>query len=194
MSMSLHDVEKLQALYPDHQIELREGKIIIMSPSDSVSGEVGARFITLLGTWVFNYNLGRILDSSTGFRMPNGDLLSPDVSFVAREQLEQNPRTYASVVPQLIVEIKSSRDRVRGIEEKIALFLSQGVQVGILIDPDKHTVRVYRSGGLSKNADSGEPISQGTTLQDGDTLTIPELFPGWEIPITKLWPVVYKQH
>src|SRR5205085_9903293 len=86
MSMSIHDVEKLQVLYPDHQIELRAGKISIMSPSDSVSGEIGARFITLLGTWVFNYNLGRVLDSSTGFRMPNGDLLSPDVSFVARSE------------------------------------------------------------------------------------------------------------
>ena len=124
--------------------------------------------------------------------MPNGDLLSPDISFVAREQLKQSPRTYASVVPQLIVEIKSSRDRVRGIEEKISLFLSQGVQVGILIDPDKHTVHVYRAGGLSKHADSGESIPQAKTLRDGDTLTIPELFPGWEIPITSLWPVVYE--
>jgi Uma2 family endonuclease len=192
MSISFHDVEKLQALYPDYQIELREGKIIIMSPSDSVSGEIGARFIRLLGTWLDTHNIGRVLDSSTGYRMPNGDLLSPDVSFVSREQLKQNPRTYASVVPQLIVEIKSSRDRIRGIEEKIALFLSQGVQVSILIDPDKHIVRIYRAGGLSKDADTGEPIPQGTTLRDGDTLTIPELFPGLEISITSLWPPVYE--
>ena len=158
-----------------------------------VSGEIGARFIALLAAWVFKHDLGRILDASTGFRMPNGDLLSPDVSFVSREQLEQTPRTFASIVPQLIVEIKSSRDRIRGIEEKITLFLSQGVQVGILIDPDKHIVRVYRAGGLSKDADTGESIPQGTTLRDGDTLSIPELFPGWELPITSLWPPVYKQ-
>jgi len=192
MSLSIHDVEKLQALYPDYQIELREGKISIMSPSDSVSGEIGIQFGALLVTWVRKHNLGRVLDSSTGFRMPNGDLLSPDVSFVSREQLKQNPRSYASVVPELIVEIKSSHDRVREIEGKIALFLSQGVQVGILIDPDKHIVRVYRAGGLSKDADTGESIPQAITLRDGDTLTIPELFPGWEVPITSLWPVVYE--
>ena len=192
MSISLQDVEKLQALYPDYQIELREGKIIIMSPSDSVSGEIGVRFSTLLGTWVYNHNLGRVLDASTGFRMPNGDLLSPDVSFVSRERLKQNPRTYLAVVPQLVVEIKSSRDRIRELEEKIALFLSQGVQVGILIDPDTHIVSVYRPAGLSKNVDSGDPIPQATTLRDGDTLSIPELFPGWEIPITSLWPPVYE--
>ncbi len=192
MSISFHDVERLQALYPDRQIELREGKLIIMSPSDSVSGEVGARFSMLLSTWVYTYNLGRILDSSTGFRLPNGDLLSPDVSFVSRERLKHNPRTYLSVVPELIVEIKSSRDRLRELEEKIALFLDQGVQVGLLIDPDTHTVRVYRPSGLSKDAESGEAIPQGTILHNGDTLTIPDLFPGWEIPITSLWPSVYE--
>src|SRR5205085_8754361 len=100
----------------------------------------------------------RVLDASTGFRLPNGDLLSPDVSFVSRERLKQNPRTYLSVVPELIVEIKSSRDRLRELEDKIALFLRQGVQVGILIDPDTHTVSVYRSAGLSKNADSGDSM------------------------------------
>ena len=192
MSISFHDVERLQALYPDRQIELREGKLIIMSPSDSVSGEVGARFSMLLSTWVYTYNLGRILDSSTGFRLPNGDLLSPDVSFVSRERLKHNPRTYLSVIPELIVEIKSSRDRLRELEEKITLFLDQGVQVGLLIDPDTHTVRVYRSSGLSKDAESGEAILQGTTLHNGDTLTIPDLFPGWEIPITSLWPSEYE--
>ena len=192
MSISFHDVERLQALYPDRQIELREGKLIIMSPSDSVSGEVGARFSMLLSTWVYTHNLGRILDSSTGFRLPNGDLLSPDVSFVSRERLKHNPRTYLSVVPELIVEIKSSRDRLRELEEKIALFLDQGVQVGLLIDPDTHTVTVYRSSGLSKDAEIGEAIPLGTTLHNGDTLTIPDLFPGWEIPITSLWPSVYE--
>ena len=192
MSIGLHDVEKLQALYPDYQIELREGKLILMSPSDSASGEIGVRFIRLLGTWLDTHNIGRVLASSTGFRMPNGDLLSPDVSFVSRERLKQNPRTYLTVIPQLIVEIKSNRDRIHDLDEKITLFLSQGVQVGILIDPDTRTVRTYRSGGLSKNADTGESIPQGTTLRDGDTLTIPELFPGLEIPISSLWPVVYE--
>ena len=192
MSISFHDVERLQALYPDRQIELREGKLIIMGPSDSVSGEVGARFSMLLSTWVYTYNLGRILDSSTGFRLPHGDLLSPDVSFVSRERLKHNPRTYLSVIPELIVEIKLSRDRLRELEEKIALFLDQGVQVGLLIDPDTHTVKVYRASGLSKDAESGETISQGTTLHDGDSLSIPDLFPGWEIPITSLWPSEYE--
>ena len=52
VSISLDDVEKLQAVYPDYRIELREGKLIVMSPSDSASGEIGARFIRLLVSFV----------------------------------------------------------------------------------------------------------------------------------------------
>ncbi len=192
MSITLHDVERLQALYPNHQIELREGNIVIMSPSDSVCGEVGVQFSTLLNMWVRKHNLGRVFDASTGFRLPNGDLLSPDVSFVSRERLKQNPRTYLSVVPELIVEIKSSRDRLRTLEEKITLFLSQGVQVGLLIDPDTQTVAIYRFDRSSTTAESAAFLPQRTTLHDGEILSIPELFPGWEIPITSLWPPVYE--
>jgi Uma2 family endonuclease len=123
--------------------------------------------------------------------LPNGDLLSPDVSFVSRERLKRNPRTYLSVVPELIVEIKSSSDRVRELEEKIALFLRQGVQIGILIDPDKHTVSVYHLV-LTTDDDREAALPQGTTLRDGDVLTLPELFPGWEVPITNFWPAAYE--
>lgn len=59
------------------------------------------------------------------------------------------------------------------------LFLSQGAVVGILIDPDLETATIYRP--------NGEP----TQLSNGDVLTIPELFPGWEIAIEEIWPPVF---
>ncbi len=190
MSIDFHDVEKLQALYPENQIELREGKLIVMSPADDSSAEVGVRFSSLLAIWVYSHNLGRVLDSSAGFRFPNGDLLSPDVAFVSRARVKRSTRSFPSVVPELIVEIKSRSDRVRTIEEKIALFLKQGVQVGILIDPDKKVVSIYRSAGVT--GDDGDIVLQKTTLQNDDVLTIPELFPGWEVAINQFWTAVYE--
>ena len=191
MSIDFHDVERLQALYPENQIELREGKLIIMSPADDSSAEVGVLFSSLLAIWVYRHNLGRVLESSAGFRLPNGDLLSPDVSFVSRTRLKRSTRSYLSVVPELIVEIKSRSDRVRAIEDKIALFLRQGVQIGILIDPDKKVLSIYRNVGTTTD-DSEEIMPQKTTLQNDDILTIPELFPGWEVAITRFWPAIYE--
>ena len=79
--------------------------------------------------------------------MPNTDLRAPDVSFVAAKRLKRTVRDFAELVPDLVVEIKSKTDRVSKLEDKIELFLELGAKVGILINPDKLTVSVYRSNG-----------------------------------------------
>lgn len=151
-----------------------------MSPSDIQSSEIGIRFAWLLMNWVAPRNLGRVFDSSGGFILPNTDLKAPDVSFVHAERLRQSPRYFAEMVPDLTVEIKSQSDRIKPLEEKVKLFLTLGTSVGILIDPDRQTVTVYR------------PDSEPTVLSNTDTLTIPELFPGWELPVSEIWPPVFE--
>ena len=82
-------------------------------------------------------------------------------------------------MPDLVVEIKSQSDRIKPLKEKFENFVELGATIGILIDPDELTVTVYRA--------IGEPI----VLENEDILTIPELFPGWELPISELWPPVF---
>jgi Uma2 family endonuclease len=183
--MTVKDLEQLQATLNqagyDYQLELEDGKIIVVGPSDIDSSEIGALFSRLLGNWVYPRRLGRVLDSAGGFILPNTDLKAPDVSFVRASRLRQRRRYFAEMVPDLVVEIKSQSDRIKPLKEKIHMFLSLGAVVGILIDPDKETVTVYRP--------TGEP----TVLSNGDILTIPELFPGLELPISELWPPVFDE-
>ena len=119
--MNLQDVEELQTLYPEHQVELITGKLILSNPSDAVSGSVEAQCGCLLANQVYDHNLGHVFAARIGINLPNGDLLSPHVSFVPYTRLKRVTRTYLSVVPELIIEIKSSSDRIRVLEEKIAL-------------------------------------------------------------------------
>jgi Uma2 family endonuclease len=181
MSLTIADLEIVQRQHPDWQLELQDGKIIVMGPCDDTSSEIGVQLIRFLANWVYPRRLGRIYDSSGGFILPNSDLRAPDVSFVKAERLKRSTRDFLHLVPDLTVEIKSKTDRLKPLREKIKSFLSMGSQVGILIDPDKKTLTVYRC--------DREP----TVLQDGDVLTIPELFPGWELPITDLWPPVFDE-
>ena len=74
----------------------------------------------------------------------------------------------------LVVEIKSQSDRIKPLEEKVQLFLTLGSQVGILIDPESLTVTIYR------------PNGQQIVLNNTDKLNIPELLPGWEIPVAEI--------
>ncbi len=188
MSLTIKDLEQLQSQNPDFRMELVEGNIIVMGPSDYESDEIGSRLLTFLNIWVMPRKLGRITGSSAGFILPSietdetgGDpekrnLRAPDVSFVRAERLKKTQRDFVQLVPDLMVEVKSKSDRLKPLQEKIKLFLQLGSTVGILIDPDKLLVTVYRS--------NLEPV----VLKDNDKLTIPELLPGWELTIKELWP------
>jgi len=181
--MSVKDLEKVQAILEasgqDYRVELEDGKIIVMGPSDIVSSEITVLLSSLLAIWVYPRRLGRVFDSSGGFILPNRDLKAPDVSFVRAARLKTTPRYFGDLVPDLVVEIKSQSDRIKSLEDKVKLFLSLGSLVGLLIDPDRQTVNLYRA--------NAEPI----ILRDKQELTIPELLPGWSIKINEIWPPVF---
>ncbi|AFY84815.1 Uma2 family endonuclease [Oscillatoria acuminata] len=180
MSLTIADLEQVQLEHPEWNLELIDGGIKAMGPSDDTSSEIGAQFTFLLKLWVNPRRLGRVYDSSGGFILPNTDLRAPDVSFVLADRIKRSNRDFVRLVPDLMVEIKSKSDRLNPLADKIKLFLALGTTVGILVDPDKETVTVYR------------PTGETTVLNTEDTLTIPELFPGWEMPIADLWPPVFE--
>ena len=120
--MTVKDLENLQATLSeaghDYQLELEDGRIIVMGPSDIVSSEIGALLIRLLGNWVYPRRLGRLFDSAGGFIMPDTNLKAPDVSFVRASRLLQSPRYFGQLVPDLVVEIKSQSDRSKPLRKK----------------------------------------------------------------------------
>ncbi len=184
---TISDLEHLQTEHPEWQMELVDGNILVMGPSDFVSEEIGAELIRLLGNWIRPRKLGRVTGSSAGFILPSlepetekRNLRAPDVSYVRADRLKKSQRDFVELVPDLMVEIRSKSDRLKPLIEKIELFLQLGSTVGILIDPDKLTLTVYRL--------NQEPI----ILQNNDKLTLPDLLPGWELIVSELWPPVFE--
>lgn len=183
--MTIKDVEQVQTAFSeaglDYDVELTNGKISIVGPSDIVSSEISSRLIAFLFAWINPRRLGRVFDSAGGFILPDSNLTAPDVSFVRAARLRQSPRYFGELVPDLVVEIKSQSDRIKPLVTKIINFINLGAVIGILIDPDEETVTVYRH--------QGEP----TVLINGDILTLPELFPGWELAVSEFWPPIFTE-
>ncbi|MER3432818.1 MAG: hypothetical protein C4288_05140 [Leptolyngbya sp. ERB_1_1] len=175
MTLTIKDLEALQAQCPDYRMELVNGEIIVMSPSGYESDEVASEMSAQLRNWVRPRRLGRVAGSSAGFILPNSDTRAPNVSFVQAERLRRSPRSFAELAPDLTVEVKSPTDSITKLRNKIDEFLELGTKVGILINPEKEQVEIRRSG--------EDPI----VLQNGDIITVPDLLPGWEVKVEDLW-------
>jgi Uma2 family endonuclease len=176
MALTVKDLEKLQEHAPDgYQMELVDGKIIVMSPSGYQSDEVATRISGKLFSYVDENRLGRVTGAGAGFTLPNSDTRAPDVSFVLAQRLRKSPRSFAELAPDLMVEVKSPSDSLKGLREKIDSFLSQGTRVGILIHPEQRWVELRRL--------EQDPV----TLRDADILSVPDVLPGWEVRVDELW-------
>jgi DNA-binding XRE family transcriptional regulator/Uma2 family endonuclease len=148
-------------------------------PIDFISGQISARFCALLFSWVEPRQLGHIVADSAGFRLPDGDIAAPRISFFSRERLKRVPRTYPELVPDLVVEIKSAFDQLASLQAKVRRFLDLGAKIGLLIDPDERTIAVYSSS------------RDFNLFSESDKLTIPALLPGWELSTSQLWPPLF---
>lgn len=182
MPLTAKDLENVQTkLGDDYRVELVDGRITVMSPSGYESDEVAFRFGRRLADWVEPKRIGRVTGSSAGFVLPDSNTRAPDVSFVRAERLRRAPRSFAQLAPDLMVEVKSPSDFVDDLKKKIANFLQQGTQVGILVNPEDCTVQLFQT-----DADA-------VTLRDGDVLTLPELLPGWSVAVSDLWSPVFDE-
>ena len=176
-NLTVKDLEKLQVEHPDYRMELVGGEIIFMSPSGLESEEVGIEIAAQLRNWVRPRKLGRVSGSSGGFRLPNkdGDVRAPDVSFILAQRFPRTTEDYAELVPDLMFEVKSKTYSLAKLRQKIQEFLELGTKVGVLVDPRSCTMEDYRLNGNM------------VVLKDGDVLQLPELLPGWELPVIEVW-------
>lgn len=112
-----------------------------------------------------------------GSRIP--DLMVFTGGKVAQWQLETpkfNEKPLA-VVPDLVIEIISVNDKYVDIDEKIDLYLADGVRIVITLDPQRKKVVVRR------------PDAQPNVLTENDVLEVSDVLPGLEINLTELFHV-----
>ncbi|NER36250.1 MAG: Uma2 family endonuclease [Oscillatoria sp. SIO1A7] len=153
------------------------GDLIVMAPT---GGETGHRNIDLafqLQAWSRqNEDLGVAFDSSTGFKLPNGADVSPDASWVSRDRLSkltaQQKQRFLPLCPDFVVELRSPTDSLRRLQAKMADYIENGARLGLLINPQKKQVEIYRPGRDAETLQnpatvSGENVMPGFVLELG---------------------------
>ena len=126
----------------------KEGLLSIMSPTHSKTGFFNSELNFQLALWTKKTKLGYCFDSNTGFRLPDGSLLSPDVSFVRKEKWqalsEKEKSGFAPICPNFVIELKSDTDILRDLQAKMEDWLQNGCEMVWLIDIKKENVHIYQ--------------------------------------------------
>jgi len=156
--------------------ELVDGQIRV-SPAGYRHGRISARLLALLLTFVKERDLGEVVDSSTGFRLPGGNVRLPDVAFVAKGRFPegQDPDAFAPLAPDLAVEVLSPDDRPRYVLDKVGDYLQAGVRLVWVIDPRRRTATIYQSMSETRNLGpddtlDGEGVVPGFRCRLADVL------------------------
>ena len=149
-------------------------EIIIMPPAGFESSAASGQVYFELALWQRQHRSGVVFESSVGYTLPDGAVLSPDASWVSPErlatvtaaQLQKSP----PLCPDFVIEIKSPSDHIPTLQAKMEQWLRNGVRRGFLLDTETETAYVYRPGqpvetlpGFDQEL-SGEPVLPGFRL------------------------------
>ena len=126
--------------------ELVDGEIL-MSPAAMRHSEIAVRIAALLFEFLREHPIGKVYSSDVGIQFPNGNVRSPDVTFVSNGKLPggRSPESYGELIPDLVVEVLSPSDSVRELGRKIGEYFESGVPLVWIVDPERQTVTIYRS-------------------------------------------------
>jgi Uma2 family endonuclease len=161
-------------------VELVKGRIVNCAPPDAPQGYTSCAITAHLSNFVRQHQLGRVFSHDTFVRTKRGEggesVRGPDVAFVSFERLPAGELTKGPlpVPPNLVVEVRSPRDRISQLSAKASEYIEAGVTVVLVIDPDTESAAVYREDEF--------PIR----MHNGDELTLPDVLPGFSVRVADL--------
>lgn len=123
--------------------------------------------------------LGRVMtnDSFVKTRSNPDSVRGADVCYFSYDRLPrgQVPDGLLSVVPDLVVEVRSPSDTWTEIFAKVSEYLAAGVRAVVVLDAVSTSASVYRA----------EELQQ--IFHNGDELTVPEVLPGFAVAVRRLF-------
>ena len=122
-------------------------QITIMPPTNSETGASNGQLTRLLGNWTEDTGLGIFFDSSSGFTLSTGAMLSPDASWIAQARWDalsaDDRRGFARICPDFVVELLSPTDRLTDTMRKMEHWLEAGAKLAWLIAPGTESVYIF---------------------------------------------------
>jgi Uma2 family endonuclease len=158
--------------------ELHHGVLVTKPPPVDIHGAVELNLATELKVQGERRGHGKARCGDVGIVLArNPDHVDgADAVFItnARLPIRRSPEGYLETIPELIVEVRSKNDTLAALERKAQDYLQASAVVVWVVDPINRNVVEYRPGGASR------------TYAEDDTLTVPDLIPGFALLVREV--------
>ena len=179
--------ERVCQVNPEAVLELTaEGLLIVMTPTGGETGSRNSRLLIQLGMALTRGQPSlRIFDSSTGFRLPDGSVLSPDAALVLEDRWQtlspEQRRSFPPLCPDLVIELASPSDAgprgITALRRKMEQYQANGARLGWLLLPQERAVEIWRGGqqGMAERLENASRVD-GSELAEGLELGLEEIW------------------
>jgi Uma2 family endonuclease len=146
--------------------ELVDGRLKEV-PTEFSHDAIGINLILMLGPSA--RGLGFMSSGQAGFRMADGNVRAPDISYTRKERIPggRPPRSFGVVAPDLCVEIISPSEKQTDMVRKVREYFDGGAEQVWHVFPERQEVIVFTS------------PTETRALDTGDTLDVGDLLPGF---------------
>lgn len=170
------DLREFSELNPGYIVEREGARTVVMSPSGSGASFRSGEIYYQLREWARTAG-GLVYESSAGFRLDDGSILSPDVAWVSDEKAalfsEEEMEGFLPACPDLVVEVMSPSDRLSVAQEKCGRWVEAGAGVAILVNPAGREVEMRTR-------------STRHRTQGADSIEVPG-YPGLVLDMSRVW-------
>ena len=160
-----------------------DGRVVALTPTGSETGSRNGELFFQLKLYAKRSGEWKAFDSSTGFRLPDGSVVSPDASLLRLERWQalspEERRSFAPLCPDLVVELAGPAGvgprGLTALREKMAAYQANGARLGWLLLPHDQAVEVWPASGAPQRIASADELEAGPA------------FPGLQLQLAEIW-------
>jgi Uma2 family endonuclease len=178
--------ERVCQANPEAVLELTaEGHLIVMTPTGGETSSRNGQLLYQLQVFCRRHKGWRLFDSSGGFRLPDGSVLSPDAALVLEDRWQalspEQRRSFPPLCPDLVIELASPSDEgprgVTALRRKMEQYQANGARLGWLLLPQERAVEIWRGGqqGMAERLENASRVD-GSDLAEGLELDLEEIW------------------
>ncbi len=148
--------------------ELCAGEIVTLSPPDELHGNVVLNLSKVLAEHAQKAQDGYACFELGLIVARNPDTVRcPSVSyFQSGERFAESDKLVTETIPTLVVEIASTNDRRRHVDERVTSYLNWGVGQVWLADTDLREIHIFQSDAHRQRLSSGDTLHGGKVLSE----------------------------